>query len=294
MPRRSGSARDRGFALLLVLWVVAILSVVVAGFAAGTRSESRLARNLLDAADARALAEAGVARAGASTFGLTNGTTPGVPAAVVPGFNYAFLAGGVNVVLSALSAVTDVDVVSAPQVVVLDHQQAVLQVGAEVPILTAQVQQTVTSGAPVVNSVSYVSTGVILHVRPQVNQNGVITLDISQEVSDVSVTTSSALGSPTINQRLVQTTASVLDGQTVALGGLITENRTLSNSGVPLLKDVPIFGSLFGTKQNQKGRTELLVLISPRVLHDAGEARSATEELRNRLHTIAPLVGRVH
>jgi general secretion pathway protein D len=230
---------------------------------------------------------------GASIFSLSNNITTRTPAAVLPGFNYTFLASGINVVLSALSAVTDVDVVSSPELLVLDHHEASLQVGQEVPILTAQVQQTVTNGAPVVNTVSYVSTGVILHVRPQVNQNGVITLDISQEVSDVTTTTSSALGSPTINQRLVQTTVSVADGQTVALGGLITENRTLSNSGVPLLKDVPLFGGLFGTRQNQKGRTELLVLLSPRVLHDAAEARGATEELRGRLHTIAPLVGRV-
>jgi general secretion pathway protein D len=229
---------------------------------------------------------------GGTTIDLSQGASI-TPASVVPGFNYAFLAGGANIVLSALSAVTDVDVVSAPQLLVLDHRVATLQVGSEVPVPTAQIQSTVTAGAPVVNTIQYVNTGVILSVSPRVNVNGIITLDISQEVSDAVTTSSSTLNAPTINQRRIETSVSVLDGETVALGGLITENRTLSNSGLPLLKDVPIFGSLFGTKQDNKARTELLVLLSPHVLHDAAEARSATDELRSRLRSIAPVVGRV-
>jgi general secretion pathway protein D len=229
---------------------------------------------------------------GGSTIDLSQGTAAAA-AQVLPGFNYAFLAGGANIVLSALSAVTDVDVVSSPQLLVLDHRVATLQVGSEVPVPTAQIQSTVTAGAPVVNTIQYVNTGVILSVSPRVNQNGIITLDISQEVSDATTTTTSTLNAPTINQRRIETSVSVLDGETVALGGLITENRTLGNSGVPILKDVPIFGSLFGTKQNDKGRTELLILLSPHVLHDAAEARAATDELRNRLHSIAPTVGRI-
>jgi general secretion pathway protein D len=230
---------------------------------------------------------------GGSTIDLTQGATTIAPAQIIPGFNYAFLAGGANIVLSALSAVTDVDVVSSPQLLVLDHRVATLQVGSEVPVPTAQIQSTVTAGAPIVNTIQYVNTGVILSVSPRVNANGVITLDISQEVSDATTTTTSSLNAPTINQRRVETSVSVLDGETVALGGLITENRTLGNSGVPVLKDVPIFGSLFGTKQNDKKRTELLILLSPHVLHDAAEARAATDELRSRLHSIAPAVGRI-
>jgi general secretion pathway protein D len=230
---------------------------------------------------------------GGSNALLTQGTTTGAPSQVVPGFNYAFLTGPASVVLSALSAVTDVDVVSAPQLLVLDHHVATLQVGDEVPVPTAQIQSTITSGAPLVNTIQYVNTGVILTVSPRVNYNGVITLDISQQVSNVDTTVpTSALNAPTISQRLVDTSVTVTDGQTVALGGLITEQRTLSNSGIPVLTDIPVLGTLFGTKSNDKQRTELLVLLSPRVVHDAAEARSMTEELRSRLHTIAPDVGR--
>lgn len=228
-----------------------------------------------------------------NTATLTQGTTGGVPGQVFPGFNYAFLTGPANVVLSALAAVTDVNVVSAPQLLVLDHHVATLQVGDEVPVPTAQIQSTITTGAPLVNTIQYVNTGVILTVSPRVNVNGVITLDISQQVSNVSTTAAaSALNAPTISQRLVDTSVTVLDGQTVALGGLITETRTVSNTGVPVLMDLPYLGSLFGTKQDQKARTELLVLLSPRVVHDAAEARAITEELRSRLHTIAPDIGR--
>ncbi len=231
---------------------------------------------------------------GGSNALLTQGTATGVPAQVVPGFNYAFLTGPASVVLSALSAVTNVNVVSAPQLLVLDHHVATLQVGDEVPVPTAQVQSTITSGAPLVNTIQYVNTGVILTVSPRVNVNGVITLDISQQVSnvDTTATTSATLNAPTIAQRLVDTSVTVQDGQTVALGGLITEQRTVSNSGIPVLTDIPVLGSLFGTKSDQKQRTELLVLLSPRVVHNAAEADAITEELRSRLHTIAPDIGR--
>src|SRR6185312_5364580 len=121
---------------------------------------------------------------GGSNITLSNAVAGGVPQ-VFPGFNYAFIAGGANIVLSALSAITNVNVVSSPQLLVLDHHVATLQVGDEVPVPTAQVESTLTAGAPIVNTIQYLNTGVILRVSPRVNSNGVITLEISQEVSDV-------------------------------------------------------------------------------------------------------------
>jgi general secretion pathway protein D len=231
---------------------------------------------------------------GGSNALLTQGTVTGAPSQVVPGFNYAFLTGPASVVLSALSAVTNVDVVSAPQLLVLDHHVATLQVGDEVPVPTAQITSTITNNAPLVNTIQYVNTGVILTVSPRVNVNGVITLDISQQVSNVDTTATSVatLGAPTIAQRLVDTSVTVQDGQTVALGGLITEQRQIGNSGIPVLTDIPVLGSLFGTKSDSKQRTELLVLLTPRVIHNADEADAATQELRRQLHTIVPDLGR--
>ncbi|HLJ64733.1 MAG TPA: type II secretion system protein GspD, partial [Stellaceae bacterium] len=235
-------------------------------------------------------------KSGNNTFSNVN---PGngnvtITPAIIPGFNYQFLTNNVNVILSALSAVTTVNVVSSPQLLVLDHHSATLQVGDEVPVPTAQIQSTLVTGAPVVNTIQYLNTGVILHVSPRVNANGVITLEITQEVSDVIATTTSTLNAPTISQRRVESTVSVLDGETVALGGLIQDSRTIGRTGIPILSDIPLLGALFSTRQDQKMRTELLVLLSPRVLHDANEARRVTDELRGRLHTIEPLVDRTH
>jgi general secretion pathway protein D len=226
---------------------------------------------------------------GSSSITLSNAST-GAVSAIFPGFNYVLTGGaGPQVVLSALSAVTDVKVISSPQLLVLDNHVAALQVGDTVPVPTAQIQQT-TGGAPLVNTIQYLDTGVILHVAPRVNSNGVISLDISQEVSDVVTTTTSNLDGPTIQQRKVLSSVSVRDGETIALGGLISDSVTLGNNGLPILSKLPLLGGLFGTQSNNHVRTELLILLSPHVLHNASEARQVTDELRQQMRLVTPLV----
>jgi general secretion pathway protein D len=220
-----------------------------------------------------------------------NGTIADV-AGSFPGFNYIFHSGNTNVVLSALSALTHVDVVSAPQVLVLDHQTAALQVGDQVPTISQTAQSVVTADAPVVNSVQYINTGVILQVTPRVNKSGLVTLDIDQAVSDVSTTTTSTINSPTITQRRIVTSAVMQDGQTIALGGLILQNHTDDKSGIPVLSHIPIVGSLFGTTTHQSGRTELVVLLTPKIVRNATEARTMTNELRSRLNSISAVLGK--
>jgi general secretion pathway protein D len=221
-----------------------------------------------------------------------SGSPIGAVGALFPGFNAILGNTRANVVLSALSNITTVNVISSPQVLVLDHNVATLQVGSQVPIPTAQVQSTITTGAPVVNTIDYRDTGVILRVSPRVNSNGLITLDIAQEVSDVATTTVPAtLNAPTFNQRRIESTVTVQDGETIALGGLIKDNGSVSKTGVPFLSDIPILGALFRENDNSKTRTELLVLLSPKVVHDAQEARQVTDELRRRLQALQPLVG---
>jgi general secretion pathway protein D len=224
---------------------------------------------------------------GKSSFTLSN-IAPTV-AGVFPGFNYVLGGSSATVVLNALSSVTDVNVVSSPQLMVLDHQTALLQVGDQVPIPTQQSQSVLTPGAPIINTIEYRDTGVILTVMPRVNSSGLVTLDITQEVSDVARTTSSTLDAPTINQRRITTSVIVQDGATVALGGLITDNANRGKSGIPILSDIPILGALFGTTSNAKKRTELLVMLSPKVVRNAQEAFERTEELRDRMHAVKPL-----
>jgi general secretion pathway protein D len=228
-------------------------------------------------------------------FAETLGGPPGAPpgGTTLPflgGLNYPssfpgfILSKAPNFALSALANVTKVKVLSAPQVTVLDNEPARLQVGQQVPVLTGTATSTLTTGAPVVNSVDYHSTGVIMQVTPRVNSGGLVTLDIAQEVSSVTAAqTNTVTGSPTFNDQTFRTRVAVQDGQTVGMAGLITDTANEGNTGIPFVKDIPILSTLFSTQQNTRARTELLVLITPHVIHDQRDARALTEDLRSQL-----------
>jgi general secretion pathway protein D len=205
------------------------------------------------------------------------------PAGDLPGFVLSKGTSAVKATISALQSVTNVRVLSSPQLLVLDNQMARLQVGDNVPYLTQSAQSTITDTADIINSVAYQETGVILQVVPRVNSGGLVTLDISQEVSDVATTSSSSIDSPTFSERKVRSHVVVQDGQTVGLAGLISDSASRGNSGIPYLKDIPVIGTLFGTQTNTRMRTELLILITPHVMHDQRDARSLTEDLRGKL-----------
>jgi general secretion pathway protein D len=195
----------------------------------------------------------------------------------------------VSVVLSALEEVTDVDVISSPQLLVLDNQTARLQVGDQVPIVVQQATPISGDLDTIVNSIELRDTGVILTVTPRVNAGGLVTLEIQQEVSNVvqaETLTQSELATPTISQRLVSSTVAVQSGETVALGGLITDDRNRTRSGVPILSSIPVIGVLFSTRSRVNTRTELLVLLTPSVIDSPARARAVTEELRRRLSSI--------
>jgi general secretion pathway protein D len=197
---------------------------------------------------------------------------------------YFILSKGPNFALAALAQVTTVKVLSAPEIMVLDNQAARLQVGQQVPVLTGTATSTLAAGAPTVNSVDYHETGVIMQVTPRVNTGGLVTLDIAQEVSDVAAAaTNTVSGSPTFDDQVFRTRVAVQDGQTVGLAGLIRDNVSQGNTGLPVLKDIPVLGTLFSTQGNSRMRTELLVLITPHVVHDQRDARALTEDLRSQL-----------
>jgi general secretion pathway protein D len=229
---------------------------------------------------------------GNSTFTLSQAAS-GLINPVFPGFNYIFSSDDARVVLSALTSVTDVRVISAPQLLVLDNEEARLQVGDQVPVVTQQATSVVDPDAPLVNTVEYRDTGVILEVIPHVNASGLVTLEIIQEVSDVAETITSGIDSPTIQQRQITSTVAVQTGETVALGGLIRDRHTEGVTGIPLLSEVPIVGNLFKTTTNNDDRTELLVLLTPRVIRNAQDARALTEELRRRIPSVTVLEQRL-
>ncbi|WP_108813229.1 type II secretion system secretin GspD [Loktanella sp. Alg231-35] len=200
-----------------------------------------------------------------------------------PGLSLVFNGASPSAAINALNSITTVNVVSSPSLLVLDNQEAKLQIGDEVPIATQQVRDTGAANAPVVNTISFRNTGIILRVKPRVSSGGQVILEIEQEVSSVSNTTTSGIDSPTIAQRKIETSVIVSDGQTIALGGLIQESNNRTNAQVPGAGDVPILGTLFRSRSDTAAKTELLILITPRVIRNGQEARSVTDELRQRI-----------
>jgi general secretion pathway protein D len=193
--------------------------------------------------------------------------------------------GGAPFAIQALQQVTTVHVLSSPELLVLDNQPARLQVGSVVPYLSQTSQSTISSNAPVVSSINYQQTGVIMEVTPRVNSGGLVTLDVMQDVSSVvqGAVTTPGINSPTFDERNVTSRVVVQDGQTIGLAGLITDNASLGNGGLPWLKDVPVLGLLAGNQNNTRIRTELLILITPHVIHDQRDARALTDDLRDQL-----------
>jgi general secretion pathway protein D len=227
-------------------------------------------------------------RRGTFTFSeLATGAVQSVFSDPGGGFSYVFNRSSRNIVLNALSQITDVNVVSAPHVLVLDNQSASLQVGDQIPVSTRSSQSVTDPNAPIVNSVEYRDTGVILKVTPRINAGGLITLEIDQEVSDVSRISASDV-TPTIQQRRFSSTVAVQTGESVVLGGLIRDRTDKGKSGVPLLSDIPVFGALFGSRATTDTRTELIVVLTPQVVRNQGEARAVTDEMRRRLRKAAP------
>ena len=210
----------------------------------------------------------------------------GATNALFPGFGYLLAADNATVVIDALDSVTDVKVISAPEVMVLDNRVAQLEVGDEVPIATQTAVSTIDPDAPIVNSISYRNTGVILTVQPRVNSSGFVTLTIEQEVSDVVPTTTSGIDSPTFRNRRIKSSVTVKDGATIALGGLIRDGTSEGVQGIPVLSQIPVVGFLFGTTTDNVQRTELLVLLTPRVVRNPEEADTVTHELKQRLQSL--------
>lgn len=212
----------------------------------------------------------------------------GAAAAALPGFNWSYATDNIQVTLNALSSITDVNVISAPTIMALNNQKAILQVGDQVPIATRQVVDQTLGSSPVV-SVEMKDTGVILTVTPRINNAGRVMLDIEQEVSNVTKTTSSGIDSPTIQQRKIQTRVLVNDGESLALGGLIQSRNNVDRTQVPILGDIPIIGNAFKQKTDSIGRTELIIFIRPHVVRDINEAREVTDEFRGKISLQTPI-----
>lgn len=240
-----------------------------------------------------------------NTGGLGNGYTGNVrlangsDGALAPSFpGFAGVVndstGGIRGILDALEGVTTVNVISSPHLMALNNHTAELQVGNEVPVITQQQQNTTNITSTLVNTVQFRDTGVILKVTPRVSSDGTINMEIEQEVSNVVQSIDSGELTPTISQRLVKSTIVAQSGETIVLGGLISDQEIFTRSGLPFVSRVPVIGNLFSRTEINKTRTELLVLISPKIVRNATEARRVTQELQDRLQGLQDLENRLN
>jgi general secretion pathway protein D len=188
----------------------------------------------------------------------------------------------VDVVLEALQSVTNVKIVSSPYLTVANNQTARLSVGDQIPFTTAS--QTSNSGGSVTvtQEVETRDTGVILEVTPQIRPDNSVSLVISQEVSAArAVATGGDEGAnPVISQRSIDSQIIVDSGATALLGGLIQERASLTENGVPVLRKIPVVGTLFRQRDGTTQRSELVVLITPRVARRSGQLEQLTDQLR--------------
>lgn len=209
----------------------------------------------------------------------------------VPGSDalfYSFVNSNLQVALHAMETSGNTKTLSAPSMVVMNNQVAHIQVGSRVPINTTSVTPT-TGATTTYSEATYQDIGVILNVQPRVNPGGLVYLNVGQQVSQVDKSSALVNGNPTISQRELSTQVAVQSGQTVLLGGLIQQTEGTTDSGVPFLNRVPVLGRLFGSTSRTHDRTELIVLITPRVITSANDARQITDEYQQKFESLAPL-----
>jgi general secretion pathway protein D len=215
------------------------------------------------------------------------------PIAAAGSFFYRFTSNELDVAIKALQDVAETRILSAPSLTVLNNQEANINIGDQIPIVTTYFSGGFNSTGQNTNpyntsNVQYRDTGVILSVTPRVNPGGLVYLELEQEVSKPGTRDTVSNNFP-INKRSVNTQIAVQSGETVLLGGFISEDNTASEVGVPGLSKIPVLGRLFGKTVDNKRRTELVVLITPRVIQTVIDARQLTREYQENFRQLKPL-----
>ena len=203
------------------------------------------------------------------------------------GFSYTLTSsiGNLTAVLNTLASKSLLKVISSPSLMVLDNHTAAITVGDQQPINTGT---TISSSGTIAttNNIQYKDTGVMLNVTPSVNAGDLVTLEIDQTVTDVGEK-DGITGQRSFLQRQIASKVAVRSGETIVLGGLIKSNHSQGSAGLPVLSSIPLLGGLFGSQSRSDVRTELLVIITPRVLRSDEDARAINRELRDRMRGIS-------
>ncbi len=223
---------------------------------------------------------------GVGSSGNPNSLTSLALAAATGGFTYGLVTTGndVRLLFTALAKDDKINVLSSPSLMVLNNEEATIKVGDSVPIRTTESTNTSGSLNPIQTSnITMLDTGVILKVKPRVNASGQVVMEIDQSVDNAIKTETSQIDSPTILKRQIETTVAVVSGESIVLGGLISEQHSFTNTGIPFLKDIPYVGWLFGTVSKKVTKDELIVVITPRVVENKFDARKVTDEFKRKL-----------
>ncbi len=240
---------------------------------------------------------------GRTAIGPVGGTIlpSGVSSPLTPGLTEAFLIKDSLAVIQALDQVSHLRVLSAPSLVVRNNVEADFDSGTQIPIASTILSpgfgtgttptpgSTTGTGTDTFSQVQYIQTGISLKVKPRVASNGMVFMDITQNVSNPASGAPSVGGNVPIDNRKLKTSVAVQSGETVLLAGLIKETKGTGSSGVPYLDRIPVLGSLFGSKSVTDERQEVIVLVTPTVIRDPGDARRLTDEYGSRFRALDPL-----
>lgn len=202
--------------------------------------------------------------------------------------------GDITGLFNLLATDTDVNILSAPHVLASDGKLAKIEVGSEEPVVTQTVSSplsTTTGALSTSNSVQYRPTGILLEVKPSINASGLVTLAVTQEVSargaDVGVGGSTY---PSFTKRKVTTEVTIEEGRTLLIAGLIQDRGNRSSQGLPGLKDIPLFGALFGSRNRTSDKTELMITITPYVVRTKDEGERMTKSFEESVTRLKGLI----
>ena len=204
------------------------------------------------------------------------------------GITSSYLSKNIDAIVNAYAGKKLLRILSKPKLLILNNETGNINVGTKVPVITSQTSANDIGGVkPSINqNIKYITTGVIAGLSPTINSNGILTMKVNINLSGAQTNNTSGIDSPIIVTRNLSTTLTLKSGSTVLLGGLISTNKSSSNSGIPLLKDVPIVGSLFKSDSDKTVKTELIMLIKPTIMRNTTDLNDRTRKFRKVLHLL--------
>lgn len=220
---------------------------------------------------------------GAAKGTASQGNATADAAATTAGFKYSVVGTNLQAVLTALQTDSRFNVLATPRIFTANNQPAEINIGQQVPYILSTLVST--TGSQTFNY-GYLDVGIILDVVPRIAQNGLVTMDMQQTANELQGFTS--FNAPIINQREAITEVSVQDGQTVIIGGIIRDQITNNKNKVPILGDLPLIGGLFRSTDKDKQKTELMVFLTPRIVHNPGQAATVTDQIKSQLGAPLP------